>query len=210
MHPRHSEGGSNMFLVVSLIIGAISLIIALGVFGYSRFLVSEKESKATELKSAQDNVSEGTVEGFLRLRNRLTAASETLNNHILASQFFDVLESLTLQNVRFTALTVTVEADHSADLVLSGSAKDFNALAAQSASFASNPGIKQAIFSDIKADQRGVVSFNVTAKLDPKLILIPSNLPVGWSAPTATTTPEIATTTPPVTTATSSTATTTP
>jgi hypothetical protein len=170
MHPRHSEGGVNMLLVVSLIIMGIIVLMAVGVFAYSKFLHNEADQKAAALQAAQAQVSQDTVEGFLRLKNRLTSAQTLLDSHVAISQFFTVLENLTLESVRFQSLSVSVLPDHSAEIKMTGIAKDFNALAAQSAAFATDKRIKQAIFSGINATKDGV-SFSVVAKLDPKMVV---------------------------------------
>jgi hypothetical protein len=202
MHPRQLESGNNMFLVVSLIVGGIAVLMAIGVFAYAHLLSTESAEKASELETAQSSVSEDTVESFLRLRNRLTESERILDQHILLSQFFDRLESLSLANVRFTSLVLTVDESQSAAVKMTGTAKTFNALAAQSASFATDPLIKQAIFSDISVDKNGLVTFSVSATLDPRMIVIPSTVPSGWSgaasaaAADATTTDDTATTTP--------------
>lgn len=189
MHSRHVESGVNMFLIVAFIVVGIVILMAVGVFAYSRFLRSEADQKASELQAAEQNVDQDTVEGFLRLRDRLTSAQNILSNHIELSQFFSVLENLTVTSVRFSSLSVTVTPDHGADIKMSGVARDFNALAAQSASFATDKRIKQAIFSGINSDKGGV-TFSVAAKLDPKLVVIPAASAV-QAAPATTAAPVI-------------------
>jgi len=184
MHPRHSEGGVNMLLVVALVILGIVVLMAVGVFAYSKFLHNEADQKAAALAAAQAQVSQDTVEGFLRLKNRLTSAQTLLDSHIALSQFFTVLENLTLESVRFNSLTVNIAPDHSAEIKMTGTAKDFNALAAQSAAFAIDKRIKQAIFSGINATKDGV-SFEVAAKLDPRMVVLSSTS----DAATASSTP---------------------
>lgn len=190
MHPRQSQSGGNAFMVVAVGLLAIVGLLALGEFAYAHFLAGEMQSKSSQLTAQEQSVSQDTVEGFLRLRNRLTSAENILSQHVALSQFFDVLESLTLSEVRFTSLAITVNADRTADVKMTGTAKSFNALAAQSAAFAEESRIKQAIFSGISADKNGVVSFAVTAKLDPKLVELPATVPSSWtSAAPATTAP---------------------
>lgn len=199
------ESGNNMFLIVSLIIAGIAIIIAIGVFAYAHLLESETAQKAAALKQAESSVSESTVDSFIRLRDRLTQAQTVLSQHVLMSQFLDDLSSLTLTDVRFTNMQITVGEDHSAAVHMTGTAKTFNALAAQSAAFATQPLIKQAIFSGITADDKGVVTFTLNAVLDPRLVDIPPTLPASWSVAAPA---EAATTTD--TTQATSTATTTP
>lgn len=188
------ESGNNMFLVVSVVILAITLMLGGGVFIYNRILAGQVAAKEAALQAAEQSVSESTVDSFIRLRDRLTQSNKILGDHILLSQFFDALETLTLASVRFTSLTITVNQDHTATLKLAGLAKNFNALAAQSASFATQPLIKRAIFSNINADTNGVVAFTVSATLDPRMVTISTAVPASWAGgagtgDTATTTP---------------------
>lgn len=190
MHPRHSESGGNMFMVIGLAVLGIAVLLSIGVFAYGHYLGGQEQEKANELKAAEDSVSQSTVEGFIRLRDRFTSAETVLSQHVVLSQFFDSLETLTLQGVRFDSLGIKVNLDRTATLEMSGVAKNFNALAAQSAAFAQEPRIKQAIFSDIKADERGVVSFTLNATLDPKIVELPQNIPSTWTAAAGTATVE--------------------
>jgi hypothetical protein len=162
-----------MFLIVAFIVAGIVILMAVGVFSYGLFLRHEADAKAAQLQAEQAKVSQDTVQGFIRLKNRLGSAEDILNQHVMLSQFFDVLERTTLASVRFSSLGITLNPDHSADIKMTGLARDFNSLAAQSAAFATEPRIKQAIFSGINADKTGV-SFSVVAKLDPKLVVIGS------------------------------------
>ena len=176
------ESGTNMFLIVSLIIAGIAIILAILVFAYAHLLNGQVAQKSAALKQAESSVSENTVDGFIRLQDRLTQAQTVLDDHVLLSQFLDSLSTLTLTDVRFAALQVTLNDDHSATIHMTGSAATFNALAAQSASFATQPLIKQAIFSGIAADPAtGVVTFTLTATLDPRLVDIPSSVPASWT-----------------------------
>jgi len=160
--------------------------VAAGVFAYNRFLLHTLAAKQAQLTTAQSQVDENTVEEFIRLRDRLSSGKDLLDNHVVLSQFFDTLESLTLQNVQFTDLKLSVAGDHTATIEMTGTAKNFNALAAQSNAFAANKLIKRAIFSDITLTDSKAVSFKLTADVDSKLI-VQQNATAG-AASAATTT----------------------
>ncbi len=165
------SSGTNIFLFVSLAVALIAVVMAVGVFLYSKYLTSTLASKQTQLAAAQSQVDEDQVEEFIRLRDRLSNGRDLLNNHVELSQFFDALESLTLQNVRFDSLKLTIAEDRTAQLIMSGTAKNFNALAAQSNLFAGDKRIKRAIFSDISLSDDKLVSFTLTADVDSKLVV---------------------------------------
>jgi hypothetical protein len=164
------SSGSNVFLIASLIFAGLIVAIAVGVFAYDRLLQHTLAAKQAELATAQASVNEDTVEEFVRLRDRLSNGKELLNNHVELSQFFTSLESLTLQNVGFTSMKLSIAGDKSAKLQMDGTARNFNALAAQSNAFAGEKRIKRAIFSGITLNDKKQVEFTLTADIDPRLI----------------------------------------
>ncbi len=165
------SSGTNLFLFVSLAIALVAVVMAVGTFLYNKYLTSTLASKQTQLATAQSQVDEDQVEEFIRLRDRLSNGQDLLANHVELSQFFDALEALTLQNVRFDSLKLTVANDRTAQLVMTGTAKNFNALAAQSNLFAGDKRIKRAIFSDITLGEDRLVSFSLTADVDSELVV---------------------------------------
>lgn len=198
-HKRTS--GANPFLMLSYIILGITLIASAAVYGYKYYLDQVATTKSAALTAAQNNVDQATLSQFIRLRDRFTSSKDILNKHVELSQFFDVLESITLQGVRFNSLDIAVNEDRTAQVTMSGTAKTFNALAAQSAAFAAEKRIKRAIFSSIDVNPKdGTVAFELKADLDPTLVeastaLAPAPVIVPV-VPVATTTPPAATTTP--------------
>jgi hypothetical protein len=168
---RPMQSGTNLFLIVSLVIAGIVALVAVGTFLYGRFLSQALVSKQAQLATAQGQVDENTIEDFVRLRDRLASAKGLMSNHVVLSNFFDTLETLTLQGVRFDTMKLTIAGDNTAELEMSGTAKSFNALAAQSNAFAGEKRIKRAIFSDITVTTTKLVSFKMTGDIDSKLIL---------------------------------------
>jgi hypothetical protein len=179
---RAQSGGHNLFLVISMFVFGLAILAAAGTYAYDRYLAHELQVKAEELAIAQRQVNEEQVEEFVRLRDRLTYGRDLLGNHIALSQVFDVLEAQTLASVRFTNLDLTVADDHTAQIEIEGTARNFNALAAQSNAFAAEKGIRRAIFSGIIVNPNKTVNFRLTADLDAKLVTS-----IGTDAPSADT-----------------------
>lgn len=191
--PRRKQANGVVYYA-SLFIAGVAVVGAGVTFGYQKYNESVRDARKAKLQQAEQNINASAVEDFIRLRNRIRAARTMLDNHIYASQFFDVLEGITLQNVRFQSLIFSIADDRTAKIEMHGVARSFNALAAQSAAFASEKRIKRAIFSDITADKNGIVSFSLHADLDPKLLLrtaVPAVAP-GTEPPAV----NVATTTP--------------
>lgn len=191
--------GANPINIVAPTILLITVLLAGGVYGYERYLLGKKTAAAAELSVQEQNIDQEGVREFIRLRDRLSAGTKLLSEHVTLSTFFTKLEKITLQNVRFTTLTVTVGADRTAEVQMAGEAKSFNALAAQSTAFSSDPSIRRAIFSGVSQNTDGTVDFSVTATLAPDVLTggesaasVQQILP---AASVGTTTPVTATTT---------------
>jgi len=194
----YTKSGGNTFLTLALVILGIAILGAGGVFGYQRYLMSVRDAKSEEVRQAQEAINASSVEEFVRTRDRFTAAEALLDNHVAVSNFFNLLESITLQTVRFNSLSFTLTDDRSAQIAMAGTARTFNALAAQSSVFAEEKRIKRAIFSDIKVNTDNTVSFSLDADLDPRLLVLtadaaPNAPAVPQAAPVATSTPATST-----------------
>lgn len=178
---RRMESGTSAFVRLGVALLLLSLLASGAAFGYAYYLKGVRGQKIEALKVEQGKVSDTTVEGFIRLRNRLSVAQDILNSHVMTSQLFDELEMRTLADVRFSGFEYETDADGSVTITMDGSARTFNALAAQSAAFAEEGSrIRRAIFSDISTDEKEGVSFSLTAIVDPALVRIPAMAPPGW------------------------------
>jgi len=164
-------GGDNLFLIGAVVVAGAALILAGAIFAYDRYLASTLEAKKSELSIEKESVKPETIEEFVRLSQRIQNVRTVLGNHIVLSQFFDVLEAATLQNVKFISLNITVAADNTAKIEGDGTAKNFNTLAAQSNALAAEKNIRRAIFSSITLNENKTVGFKVSAEIDSKLIL---------------------------------------
>jgi hypothetical protein len=168
---HYSSGGNNVLLIVASIILGITLVIAAGTFIYSKYLTGAESAKAAQVLAAQQSISQDKVDQFIRLRDRLTASKTLINQHVALTQFFNLLETISVQNVHFDGVDIVVADDRSATIAMTGEALNFNALAAQSNVFASQKYIKSAIFTGISVNKDSSVSFSLTANLDPALVI---------------------------------------
>lgn len=206
------QPGDNIFLLVAIMILAVSVITAGAVFGYGKYLSSVIEVKTAALDQARNEIDREKVEEFIRLQQRFESGKGLLENHIVSSRLFTLLEESTLQNVKFDQMTLTIADDRTASVQLAGYARNFNTLASQSTTIAGVREFKRSIFSDIRINTNGTVGFTLDADIDPDLMrmVVPTEAPATTTpaapveapvveAPTATTTPA-ATTTPGATT----------
>lgn len=171
MLAQQSRGGfSGIYGLSAYIILGIVFVLALGTFAYDRVLAGMQSGKDAALAKAEKAIDLATVQGFVKLRNRLNSGTTLLNTHVAPSGFFALLETLLPTTVRLTSLHLSFDAGKKVKLDGAGVARSFNALAAVSASFASDGRIKEAIFSNLVVNRDSSVSFILSATLDPKVV----------------------------------------
>ncbi|MFA5745120.1 MAG: hypothetical protein WC887_02810 [Candidatus Paceibacterota bacterium] len=166
---RSSVDLTGMFGFISYIILGIVFILAVGVFLYGQLLSNNQKTKDEALAKAEAAIDPSIAQEFVRLRNRLSSGKMLLENHKTSSDFFTALESVMPSTVSFTSLNLSLNDKGIIEFQGLGVAKNFNALAAASMSFAKDGRIKNAIFSGITVNSKdNSVSFALTATFDPK------------------------------------------
>lgn len=171
MVTRKSTIGFNPFLLVSYVIFGVWIVSAILVFSYKWYLTKAAGQKTEQLRTAQNNIDQASVNDFIRMRDRFAVSKDTLDKHVTLSHFFDAIEGITIQNARFTNLKLTVQDNRVAKVEMTGTAKNFNALAAQSSAFTAEKNIKSAIFSGFVLDSKdGTVTFQINANIERPLI----------------------------------------
>jgi hypothetical protein len=167
---RPQSDASHLFAFLCYGALLVVFVMAVGVFAYGQILKSQQTTKDAALAKAEAAIDPATVEGFVRLRNRLTYGSQELQAHVAFSSFFNALQTLLPSTVRFSSLHLSMDPTGTMLVDGAGIAKSFNALASLSNAFAQDGRIKNAIFSKISVKGDNSVSFGLTATLDPKLI----------------------------------------
>ncbi len=147
-----------------------ALALAIGVFFYGRILDATQSAKDAELSKAEAAVDPATVKSFLELHNRLASGEQLLSKHSALSNFFTLLATIMPTNVRFSSLHLSVGSSGAVQVEGTGTAKNFNTLAATSIAFAADGRIQNAIFSNIAIKKDNSVTFGFNSTLDPKLV----------------------------------------
>jgi hypothetical protein len=171
------EGGKSLSLILlfTIVIFAITVISAGGVFSYGRYLSGKIENSKNSLALEKENFEFTTIENFTRLDKRIKASKELLDKHIDLTGLFETLESETLKNIQFESMDFSIKKD-TIKIFMKGVARSYSSVALQSDIFGDNPMIKNPIFSNLDINNLGDVVFDFTANIDKELILYKSRL----------------------------------
>lgn len=168
--PSRGGGGLNdLLLLCAIVLFVASVALAIGVFLYGQYLVTENSAKLQQLERAKAGFQPALIQQLTRLDDRMHAADRVLAAHIAPSLFFKALEAATLQTVSFQSMDFQVTDNQNLTVKMVGIAKSVNSIALQADLFSKNGVITGPIFSNI-ARQIDGVHFNLAAVVNPSAI----------------------------------------
>jgi Tfp pilus assembly protein PilN len=173
---QQTEGKKPSFDVIGLlsyffyVILGIVFVMAVGVFLYSRVLISIKNSKEAALTKQTQALAAQQVQAaaYARLRSRLDAAVGLVDKHTVASAVFPEIERLLPGTVQLNSIHLSF-GEGSPQFSAEGVAKNYNALALASSAFSKSQHFKDALLKIEHTYVDGSVAFTFTSTVDPVL-----------------------------------------
>lgn len=158
---------SNLWLMFTLIFLALVILAYFGLWGYQNSLIEEKSNleRRFEELSGQRNLE--LEANFIALKENIENFKEFLGNRIYASNLFEILEELTLPQVRFTDLNADLS---QAILNLKAEAVNYQTLAKQVVAFEEDERVKKIEFSEAILETSGRVNSKFTIELNPDFL----------------------------------------
>ncbi len=169
--PSTRRVSSQRDIVSLLAVGifVLSLLLALGVFGYTYFLNYRITQMGAQLEAARAALQPETVKELVDLNSRLVSTEALLRRHRIISPVFKFLESSTPKSVRYTDFSFDVT-NSGLQLTMRGAATNYASLAVAAESVNKNPFLKDSVFSDLSLDEKGRVLFSFRSVVDPQLL----------------------------------------
>jgi hypothetical protein len=168
---QSSGSGLGLFLIIGLLIFIISVLASVGAYFWRESLISQVVNMQTDLSTRRDKIDEVTIDALLKLDRRLRISQSLLNQHLMSSSVFSLLEENTVTGVRFRSFTFTANDDGTYRLHLSGQAKNFKTIAFQSVQFNKmSKVILNPIFSNFNPTQDGSVNFDFDSNIENKFV----------------------------------------
>ncbi len=165
----------GLFPFIANTIFVIALISSVGVFAYDKFLENRISKMHDDLNTARLALEPDVINQLTQSDKRLLAANTIVKNHVTLSSFFTFLQSLTLQNIRFTSFSI-ISNEKGLIISMKGQARTYAAVALQAKIFADNPQFLNPQFSNLDLDEKGNVTFSFKTGLDSKVISYVQNL----------------------------------
>jgi hypothetical protein len=183
------EGKSLIEMILFAALG-ISVVIALGLFGYSYYLSSQVESKKATLQSYESDLGTLPLEDIRKLSNRMKVINQLVKEHPSANVAFKIIEDSIENSITYTKFTLNFNsAGKNYLLSLGGSSPDYKGIAQQIDTLNRKPYANY--MQNVKVDQlspneKGNVSFSLQSAITVAGLLPEDlNLSDGVAASTA-------------------------
>ena len=181
-------GEKSLFAFLAWVIFNLSVVLALGMFGYKFYLKYSIDQMGVDLENARATLQSEVISELTRLNNRITSSRELILAHQNLSSLFAFLEVSTPRTVRFSDFRYSMT-QQGLELAMVGEARGYAALALQAEIFDKSPYFKDSIFSDLRLNTKGDVTFAFKATVDPSLVSYEREVErLGAPAPIATST----------------------
>lgn len=167
--------GASIFMTISTVLFILSLAAAGGIYAWKQYLISAQNTYKNDLAAREQQFNIDLIEQLKEENVKINMAEQLLQNHLALSQIFNIIGSLTIQNVRFTSmdLSTTDTASNGIQVSLQGYGTSFSAVAFQSDvlnqldQYGLRNIVKNPVLSNPTAGADNTVSFGFEATIDP-------------------------------------------
>ncbi len=182
----------GLFHTLAVIIFIFAIIISIGIFAYEKLLGGKISRMEAELSAAKVALQPELIKELSRANARFEAAKVVIRNHTLFSSFFDLLQPITLQAVRFNSFSYVMNESGKITVTMKGEARSYATVALQSKVISENPNFINPQFSGLDLKENGNVLFSFKTEINPKLVSYSTLLESTPVVPAPQTVPESA------------------
>jgi len=163
------KGPINIFSTIASFIFVLTLFATGGAFAYKNILKNQIIEADKELNNARNVFNTKEIQELLDVSNRFESVNTLLEKHVVVSEVFLLLQTLTVKRVRFEGFSYTNK-EGKAVLTMNTEGQSYNAIIEQSRSFSENGFIQDHTFSEFSLEDDGVVKMKFLATLLPELV----------------------------------------
>ena len=159
---------AGFFAVGMLIVTAVGIG---GIYVYRDYVQKQIIEQEISLNKSEKSFEPNLLQELTTVDKKLKNAAIVFKQHKALSPVFDILESVTLPNVRYTRFDFSFNESGNATVNLSGETDSYTAIAMQSQSLSEVTAFQNVIFSDFTRTPKKLVAFNVSLTVKPELLI---------------------------------------
>jgi len=171
------RGGSVSLLnIIVFIVFLLSITVAGGLYLYKAILDRNIEVMSQNIDRVKEAIEPELIESLAEADRRIESSRLLIDNHMVVSPIFSLLERLTLKSVRYMDFDYKILTEGGPTFSLTGEARNYSALALQSDALGSEKVIKEPIFANLSLNEVGNVTFNFSTPVAASFLLHKNNL----------------------------------
>lgn len=167
---RRRAGSLGSFILLSVFLSLISGASWGALLMYKQALGDNIEQLGSSLKRQRESFETETLSEVVTFSKKIELVRNLAGKHVAVSGVFDFLQDFTVREITYGDMSLTLSPDGGPALSLTGAASGYPALAVQSGVFEKNSFVKSSSFSNLAADPRGGIKFNLKLNLKPEVI----------------------------------------
>jgi len=179
--PAPKKATASIFMTIATILFILSIAGAGGAYAYGQYLLKAQDTYKDQLASRENQFNINLIEQLKSENVKIDLARQVLNNHVALSQIFDMISRITIENVRFMNLDISVptmagnsnNSSSGVKISLQGYGTSFSSVAFQSDvlnqldQYGLRNIVKNPIISNPTQGTNNTVSFGFSATIDP-------------------------------------------
>ncbi len=186
--PQASEHASGLLVFIGMICFGLSVASGIVVFGWEKVEKNNIEKNKVQLETNKKQFG-SDIEFLKKFNTKINLTKKLVENHTAIAEVFSIVDSLAVDNVRFTEFEYSLPLDPAKDKIeikLKGEALSFPALAYQSDVLAETDKITDGIVFDLALVDKGLVNFGITGNIPFDKILYKNQFTPPAPAPSNT------------------------
>jgi hypothetical protein len=169
---------SSLYMAIAVIIFIISIAAAGGAYFWKSYQSSANAQYKIDLADRQKQFDLNLITKLKAINTQIDSAQKLLNNHVAFSRIFDIIQKMTVSEIRFLSMDFKDSVENNGKLTISmkGQGKNLSAVAFQSdilselSKYGISNVVKNPIISNPTLDSTGSVSFSFSAEIDKSAV----------------------------------------
>ncbi len=179
MQQKSKSSISSLYMGLGVIVFIISIAAVGGAYFWKSYLISANAQYKIDLAKMEETFNTDSITKLKARNIQIDSAKRLVSNHVAFSRIFDIIQNLTISDVRFLSMDFKGGAgnDSTFNISMKGQGKTMAAVAFQSdvladlATYGVSDVVSNAVLSSPTEEQNGSVTFSFSADISRSKIL---------------------------------------
>lgn len=170
---------SSFYMAFAVVVFIISILATGGAYFWKSYEMSANAKYKENLANRQKQFDIALIEKLKAINTQIDSAKKLLENHVAYSRIFEIIQKMTISEVRFLTMDFKNSVENNGKMTISmkGQGKNLPAVAFQSdvlselSKYGVSNVVKNPIISNPSLDSVGAVTFSFSADIDKSAVL---------------------------------------